>query len=73
MIPDSLNLGDATVEFFLANYPTDTETTLGPFSLTQPTTLRGTARQLRMRVTEARATDWRVGDFRLGLIPGSRR
>ena len=73
MIPDSLNLGDATVEFFLANYPTDAETTLGPFSMSQPQTLRATARQLRLRITEARAVDWRVGDFRLGLMAGSRR
>lgn len=72
-IPDSLNLGDATLEFFLANYPTDAETTIGPLSMTQPTTLRATARQLRLRITEARATGWRVGDNRLGILPGSRR
>ncbi len=38
-----------------------------------PTNVRLTARQVRLRFTEARPTAWRVGDVRLGVVAGGRR
>lgn len=73
IVPDERNLGDVEARFFAALMPTDTETELGPFTLTAPTPVRFSARQVRMRVEEVRAVDWRLGTTRLGIIPGGRR
>jgi hypothetical protein len=73
IIPDEKTLGDVAMRFFSALNPTDTEVERGPYTLTAPTGVRFTARQVRMRVEEVRATDWRVGTVRLGVILGGRR
>ena len=52
---------------------TDTEAANGPYSPAQPTDLRVTARQVRLRFDEVNASDWRIGVPRLGVLPGSRR
>lgn len=73
LIPDEKTLGDTSVTFYLANAPTETETTEGPFSLANPTDVRFQARQMRIRFQEARQTAWRIGVPRLGYVPGDRR
>lgn len=73
LIPDEKTLGDVTATLYAQMYPMATTTTSGPHTLTQPTDLRLTARQVRVRFTESRQTAWRVGTPRLGVLPGGRR
>lgn len=73
LIPDEQTLGDATATFYVSNFPTDTEVTYGPYSLAAPTDVRFQARQARVKLTQNVETDWRVGVFRLGVVPGDRR
>lgn len=74
IIPDASDIDAVEVRLFLANYPTDTETEIGPFTTTQPTDVRAKARQIRVRIQEKLAnTSWRIGKFRLGVKPSSRR
>lgn len=73
VIPDEKTLGDTNMTFFIANYPTDVETTEGPFSLAAPTDVRFQARQVRVRIEQSVETAWRVGIPRLGFVPGDRR
>lgn len=72
-IPDEKTLGDVTVTLFGANHPTATEKQVGPFTASEPTPTRLTARQIRFRVDEVTATDWRVGVPKLGVIPAGNR
>lgn len=73
MIPDEKTLGDVTATFKTRFYPTDVEREYGPYSMANPTSLRFTGRQVRMRVTGNTASDWRVGIMRLDAVAGGRR
>jgi hypothetical protein len=73
MIPDETNLGDVQARFKTRFHPTDTERSYGPFSMTNPTSVRFTGRQVKMRVESAKNTDWRVGNMRLEGKIGGRR
>jgi hypothetical protein len=73
IVPDEKNLGDVNARLFTALFPTDTEIELGPYALNAPTSVRFTARQIRLRLEEATAGNWRVGITRIGVIPGGRR
>lgn len=73
MIPDERNQGSVSATFKTRYYPTSEETTYGPYSLTQPTSVRFNGRQIKMRVTTTAPSDWRVGTQRLNAIPGGRR
>lgn len=73
MIPDERNQGSVSATFTTRYYPTSEETTYGPYSLTQPTSVRFNGRQIKMRVTTTTPSDWRVGIQRLNAIPGGRR
>jgi hypothetical protein len=78
LIPDESvggiqGLGSLSATLFTRMYPTDDEVTEGPFTLANPTTLRISARQVRVRVDEITAGDWRLGLLRLNAQPGSRR
>ena len=73
MIPDENTLGDVNATFKTRFYPTDTERDYGPFSMANPTSLRFTGRQIRMRVTGNTSSDWRVGIMRLDAVAGGRR
>jgi hypothetical protein len=72
-IPDERTLGDVTATFKTRFYPTATERSYGPFSMANPTSMRFTGRQVRMRVDGNSAADWRVGVMRLDAVPGGRR
>ena len=73
MIPDERNQGSVSATFKTRYYPTSEETSYGPYSLTQPTSVRFNGRQIKMRVTTTTPSDWRVGTQRLNAIPGGRR
>jgi len=73
LIPDEKTLADTQVTIYARMYPTDSDTTHGPYSMAQPTDVRFTARSIRLRVTGITANEWRVGVPRLDARPGGRR
>ena len=73
MIPDEKTQGDVDATFKTRFYPNDVERTYGPFNMSNPTSLRFTGRQVRIRVEGVNADDWRVGINRLEVIQGGRR
>jgi len=73
LVPDEKTLGDVRASIYTALYPTSPETLNGPYDLNNPTSIRVTARQVRLRLEEVRSTDWRVGIIRFGIRQSSRR
>lgn len=73
IVPDENTLGDVTATFIKRNYPTGDETSYGPYSMSNPTSVRLNGRQINMRFDGARDTDWRVGVMRVNAIQGGRR
>lgn len=73
LVPDERTQGDVQARFKLRFYPNAAEQTVGPYAMGTPTSVRFTARQVRMRVEALRAADWRVGTMRLEAVPGSER
>ena len=72
LIPDDLTAGDVNATLFLKFFPDGPETTVGPFTLSEQTSIRETARQVRLRMTQVNP-GWRVGIPRLDVVPGGRR
>jgi len=55
-------------------YPNGAETTSASFSMSNPTSLRVTGRQMRLALTStADSLDWRVGLPRFTVVPGGVR
>lgn len=73
ILPDEKTQGDVNVSFKTRFYPNAAETTHGPYSPANPTSVRFTGRQLRMKVEGAKLADWRVGNMRIDAISGGRR
>jgi len=73
LIPDESNLGDTSVIFKSRMYPTAAETTSSSYSMANPTSVRITARQVRIKVSGNSSSDWRYGNMRLNVSEGSRR
>ena len=73
LIPDELTQGDAQVSFATKFYPNAVEYDHGPYSLHNPSSVRFTARQVKMKVEQVRPTNWRVGTMRLDVVSGGRR
>jgi hypothetical protein len=73
MLPDEKTQGDVNATFKTRFYPNGVERNYGPFSMSNPTSLRFTGRQVRLRIEGDRYTDWRVGINRLDVVPGGRR
>lgn len=73
LIPDELNQGDVQVSFKTRFYPNDTERTYGPYTSANPTSVRFTGRQVRMRIETVSPTDWRAGIMRVEATAGGRR
>lgn len=65
MIPDEKTQGQVTTSFKTRFYPNDTERTYGPFTMSNPTSMRFMGRQVRMRVIGSDLNDWRFGIPRL--------
>lgn len=72
-IPDEKTAGDATVQFKTRFYPNGAETSTSSYSLSSPTDVRFTGRQIAMRVTGDPNTNWRWGVPRLEVRQGGRR
>jgi hypothetical protein len=73
LIPDEITQGDVNVTFKTRFYPNATETVYGPFTPANPTSVRFSGRQLRMRVEGQSAAQWKVGNMRIDTIAGGRR
>lgn len=73
ILPDDKTVGDVNLTVYTAPNPDTTEASNGPYTLTARTTLRVKARQVRLKLTEAVASAWRVGVIRLGVVQSSRR
>lgn len=73
LIPDEKTQGDVTATFKTRLYPNAAETSHGPYSMANPTSVRFSGRQVRMRVEGARQTDWRVGIMRADVKQAGRR
>jgi len=73
LIPDEATQGDVTVTFKTRFYPNAAETSFGPYSAANPTDVRFTGRQVRMRIDAARNTDWRAGTMRIEVKAGGKR
>ena len=73
LIPDEKTQGDVNVTFKTRFYPNAAETTHGPFTPTNPTSVRFSGRQMRMRVEGAKLADWRVGNMRVDVKAGGKR
>jgi len=73
LIPDVTALGDIKTTFYTRMYPTDSDSTHGPYTMTAPTPVRFTGRTVRMRCTSNSANPWNVGIPRLELQPSGRR
>jgi hypothetical protein len=73
VVPDEQTLGEAVVSFKTRLYPTSAESTFGPFTAANPTSVRFSGRQVNMVVTGAALTDWRIGVIRLDAVASGKR
>lgn len=73
MYPDEDTQGEVTATFKTRFYPNDSETSHGPYTMADPTSVRFTGRQIRMRVTDNTSGDWRVGTMRVDVRERGKR
>lgn len=73
LIPDEKTQGDVNAKFKTRFYPNGEEREHGPFTMSNPTSVRFQGRQVRMRVEGNEDADWRVGIMRLDARQGGRR
>ena len=73
LIADEKTAGDVSVSFLTRDWPNDTETTYGPYTIDNPTSIRFAARQARVKVTGVTSASWRWGIPRVDVIDGGKR
>ena len=73
VIPDEQALGEAVVSFTSRLYPTGAQSSFGPYSAANPTSVRFSGRQVNVKVTGAVLADWRVGVIRLDAVASGKR
>ena len=73
LVPDEKTQGDVEFTFKSRFYPNDQERSHGPYTPVNPTGVRFSGRQVRMRVDQVRDADWRVGNVRIDAMPAGRR
>jgi len=73
LIPDEANQGEVTATFKTRFYSNGTEYSYGPYSPANPTSVRFSGRQIRMRLDGNGNFDWRVGRMRIDVAPGGGR
>ena len=73
LITDEQTQGDVNVTFKSRYYPNDTEYTYGPFTPANPTAVRFSGRQVRMKVEGQSLANWKVGTMRVDAKAGGRR
>lgn len=72
IVPDEKTLGDVDIYLLTSFYPTADETTNGPYTPANPTDVRLTARQMRLKIVEDQP-GWRVGTLRADVESGGQR
>lgn len=72
-IPDEAAAGDVQMYFYSRYFPNGSEASHGPFSAANPTQMRFTGRQASIEFRQSVANDWRVGHYRVELMPGGAR
>jgi hypothetical protein len=72
-INDGNQLGSLNMTFYRSRFPDEVEKVVGPFAAGNPTNLRFSTRNIRVRVDEIVAGLWRLGEPRLGVLPAGRR
>ncbi len=74
LIPDEKTQGDVNIKFKSRFYPNATESTHGPYTPANPTAVRFSGRQIRLRVEgDTPYAAWRVGTMRIDAKAGGRR
>ena len=73
VLPDEVTQGDVDLSFKTKIYPNGTEQTYGPFNPSNPTSIRFSGRQFKMRVDGDSATNWKVGTMRVEAKSGGKR
>jgi len=73
LIPDEETQGNVEATFKTRFYPNDVERTYGAYVLSNPSSVRFTGRQIRMRLTGTANDSWRAGRMRLDVAAGGRR
>jgi len=73
VIPDELNQGNVALTFSTRFYPNGASEAHGPYSTANPTSVRFSGRQIKMKLQQSQSTDWRVGTMRLDAVAGGRR
>jgi hypothetical protein len=73
MIPDEKTQGDVKGLFTASFYPNGDEFTYGPFEMSNPTDLRISGRQIKIKLQSDNSGDWRVGVNRLNIKQGGKR
>ena len=73
LIPDERTQGQVEVTFKTRFHPNDTETSHGAYTLSNPTDVRFTGRQVRVKIQGTANDNWRSGIMRIDAVPGGRR
>lgn len=73
LIPDEKTQGDVVIRLSTKFYPNAPEFSFGPFSMTSPTAVRVTGRQIAIRIEGSQNTGWRFGVLRMNVVVGGRR
>lgn len=73
IVPDERTLGNTQLRLYGKLYPTDAETVSPLLIVRQPTDCRMVARQVRVRILGQTGVDWRVGEYRLDVVPRGKR
>jgi hypothetical protein len=73
LITDEKTVGDVSVTFKTRNWPSGTETSYGPYTLANPTSVRFSARAARLRIDGVASSSWRWGTPRIDVLEGSVR
>lgn len=73
LIPDELTQGNVTVTFKTRFYPNAEERSFGPYSMANPTSIRFSGRQARIRVEGQTLDAWRWGIPRIEIEQAGKR
>jgi hypothetical protein len=73
MVPDAQALGPVSISFDGRMYPLRAPDTYGPYSLTDLTDVRLTARSIEMKFSVASGQDGKIGSFRLDVKQRGKR
>lgn len=73
VLPDEKTAGQVQLRFSTQFAPEGATWNFGPYALTPYTDVRFSGRQAAMKIEGLADADWRVGNFRLDVIPGGKR